>query len=71
MKNKILFSHLSLGVKFKYNEKDERIYVKIGVDLEGTCIALWDENEKTNNWLCQPVYSFSEDGKDKKVFVVG
>ena len=70
MKEKVLFSHLSLGVRFKYKKEDERVYVKIGVELEGASVALWDENEQVSNWVGQPVYSFSEDGKDRKVFVV-
>lgn len=70
MKEKLLFSHLSLGVKFKYKKEDDKIYVKIGVVLDETCVALWDDNEKVNNWICQPVYSFSVDGEDIEVFVV-
>lgn len=67
---KVLFSELALGTKFKYKENDIEVYVKIGVELDKGCIALWKEEEKVSNWVCQPVYSFNDSNKDEKVFVL-
>lgn len=47
---KIEFERLSLGVKFRYDEDDVDVWVKIGPDL----VAKWDRN-KTVDWLGQVI----------------
>jgi hypothetical protein len=50
---KIEFERLSLGVKFRYNEDDVDVWVKI----DHLLVAKWDENKKVD-WMGQPIECF-------------
>ena len=61
------FSHLSYGVKFKYDYCSSKIFVKISSNT----IALWDSNMIDKTWLEQGVYSFDDnDDIEKYVWIV-
>jgi len=60
------FSKLALGTKFQYGYADKKVFVKIGSDL----IAEWDESKKTDVWIGQGIYSFSEDNNLEREVVV-
>jgi hypothetical protein len=53
---KFEFRRLSLGVKFRYNEDDDVVWVKIG----SNSIAKWEEG-RCVDWLGQTVACFSDD----------
>ncbi len=60
------FSDLALGTRFRYNPSDEQVFVKISP----TQIAKWDEDKKTDRWIGQGIYSFSDDENLDTVVVV-
>ena len=74
MNNKVVpFSHLALGCKFKYISTmpcNDLTFVKISNDRTGGCIAEWDDDCQTVNWVGQGIYSLNDDGIDIDVEAV-
>jgi len=61
------FNVLALGTQFKYNQFDNRTFVKIGSNE----IAEWDDDMITSNWIGQMIYSFDNSiNLEKEVWVI-
>ena len=69
IKNKVLFSDLALGAKFKF-ENHEDVWVKIDIDPKEGCIAKWDNALQASGWVGQPVCSLNDNGIDQYVILV-
>ena len=69
---KILFSMLSLGARFKFNERSDQTYVKISHDLKESsgCIAEWNDDLQDQGWFGQCSFSLNETDEDCHVFLV-
>lgn len=65
---KVLFSKLALGSRFKYDDDDTNVWVKI--DSRGT-IAKWQDEFATASWIGQPICCLNDTGDDQKVIFLG
>lgn len=65
----VLFSWICLGAKFKY-QNSNKVWVKIGNDLDGGCIAEWSDDNQDTYWIGQTVCSFNDDGVDEFVILI-
>lgn len=66
---KVLFSKLALGARFKY-EGGDKVWVKIGVRPEDGCIAQWDDELQDKRWIGQPICCLNDTGEDMAVILV-